>query len=336
MRFLLNRFFQSVVVLYIIATVVFFLMKAIPGGPFSQDREVSPAILKQLEIQYGLDEPVTVQYYKFLKNVTPKKLNLPALIQFDLRAGLGIDFGFSFRYEGRSVNQLIKDAFPISLELGFYAFVFACLTGIAFGILAAVNQNTRWDHMMMTTSMVGICIPGFVMGPLLILLVGFILPPHFRLPVLFWDSPSDANFWNCASHRILPTLTLGAYYSAGISRLMRASMLEVLSLDFVRTARAKGLNEAKVILKHGLKAGITPLVAYLGPVAANLLTGSFIVEYIFMLPGLGRHFVNAALNRDYTLLMGTVLLYAGFLVFFNFLADVAVLIINPKLKAQQA
>lgn len=335
-RFLLIRLAQTIVVLYAIATMVFFMMKAVPGGPFSDERNVSDYILEQLEQQYGLNDPLHVQYANYLWNITPKRLNPVALLEFDLKAGLGIDFGYSFRYEGRTVNQLIKESFPVSLELGLYALAFAGFFGICAGTVAALKQNTRWDYIPMSLMMAGICIPTFVMGPLLILLFGFWVPEPLRLPILFWDPPYETDFFGAFRYKILPTLTLGLYYAAGVSRLTRGSMLEVMMQDYIRTARAKGLSEGTLVLKHGLRAAMIPVVSYLGPVAAHLITGSFIVEYIFMLPGLGRHLINAALNRDYTLIMGTVLLYANILILFNLLVDIIVVALNPKLKFSNA
>lgn len=335
-RFLVSRFAQTLVVLYLIATAVFFMMKAVPGGPFSQERNVSEYILEKLEEQYGLNDPVHIQYFKFLWNITPKKLHPSALLHFDLKEGLEIDFGYSFRYEGRTVNQLIKESFPVSLELGFYALILATGIGITVGTIAALKQNTRWDYLPMSLMMIGICLPAFVIGPLLILVFGFWVPEPFRLPILFWEPPYETDFFGTLSYKILPTLTLGLYYAAGVSRLTRGSMLEVMMQDFIRTARAKGLGEATIVIKHGLRNALIPVISYLGPVAAHLITGSFIVEYIFMLPGLGRHLINAALNRDYTLIMGTVLLYATILILFNLLVDIVVVALNPKLKLSQS
>jgi oligopeptide transport system permease protein len=331
-KFLAFRFAQTIVVLYLIATVVFFMMKAVPGGPFSQERNVSDYIREQIEEQYGLNDPIHVQYGNFLWDILPKKLDIPAIFAFDLEEGLGIDFGYSFRYEGRKVNQLIQESFPISLELGFYALFIAALLGITTGTIAAIRQNSAFDYIPMSVMMVGICVPTFVMGPLLILIFGFMVPESIRLPILFWSPPYESTFWGSITYKVLPSLTLGLYYAAGMARLTRGSMLEVLMNDFIRTARAKGLSEGTVVIKHGLRAGMIPVISYMGPVAAHLITGSFIVEYIFMIPGLGRHLINAALNRDYTLIMGTVLLYATVLILFNLLVDIIVVWLNPKLK----
>lgn len=335
-RFLTKRLLQAILVIYIIATMVFFMMKAVPGGPFSHDRNVSDSILAAMQQQYGLDESTWQQYSKYLWNITPKKFHLAALLQADFYHGLGVDFGYSFRYEGRTVNELIKTSFPVSLELGFYALLFASFLGIAVGTLAALRQNSFWDYWPMAIMLLGICVPAFVLAPLLMKFFGFMVPESLRLPVLFWEGTGSSGNWSSLTHKILPTVTLGFYYAAGIARLTRGSMLEVMSQDFIRTARAKGLGEATVIVKHGLRAGLTPVISYMGPVAAHLITGSFVVETLFLLPGLGRHLINASLNRDYTLIMGTVLLYACVLLVFNFLVDVVVVTINPKLKLSES
>ncbi len=331
-RFILSRLLQSILVIYVIATVVFFMMKAVPGGPFSQERNVSPYILEKIQEQYGLNDPLLVQYKNFMWDLTPKKLNLAKLLIFDLKEGLGIDFGYSFRYEGRTVNQLIKESFPVSLELGLYALLLASTIGITAGTIAALNQNRFWDYFPMSLTMAGICIPSFVVAPILVLIFGFWVPEAIRLPILFWEPPYEAGFFERASYKILPAVTLAFYYTASLSRLTRGSMLEVMNQDFIRTARAKGLSERAVVVKHGLRAGMIPVISYLGPVAAHLITGSFIVETIFMLPGLGRHLINAALNRDYTLIMGTVLLYATLLILLNLAVDVVLALLNPKEK----
>ncbi|MCG8528464.1 MAG: ABC transporter permease subunit [Opitutales bacterium] len=331
-RFILSRLLQAIVVIYVIATVVFFMMKAVPGGPFSQERNVSPYILEKIQEQYGLNDPLFAQYKNFMWDLTPKKLNLTKLLTFDLKGGLGIDFGYSFRYEGRTVNQLIKESFPVSLELGLYALLLASTIGITAGTIAALNQNRFWDYFPMSLTMAGICIPSFVVAPILVLIFGFWVPEAIRLPILFWEPPYEAGFFERASYKILPAVTLAFYYTASLSRLTRGSMLEVMNQDFIRTARAKGLSERAVVVKHGLRAGMIPVISYLGPVAAHLITGSFIVETIFMLPGLGRHLINAALNRDYTLIMGTVLLYATLLILLNLAVDVVLALLNPKEK----
>jgi len=331
-RFLISRLLQTILVLYLIATVVFVMMKAVPGGPFSQERNVSEHILRKLEEQYGLHDPLHVQYAKYMWNITPKRFSPGALLRFDLKDGLGIDFGYSFRYEGRTVNQLIAEALPVSAELGFYALIIAAFLGISTGSLAALKQNTAWDHIPMGVVMVGICLPTFVMGPILILIFGFWVPESIRLPVLFWEPSYDASWMESLRYRILPAMTLGLYYAAGIARLTRGSMLEVLGQDYIRTARAKGVSPFNVVVKHGLRTGMIPVISYLGPVAAHLITGSFVIEYIFMLPGLGRHLINAALNRDYTLIMGTVLVYAAILILFNFIVDTLLVWLNPRLR----
>jgi len=243
-----------------------------------------------------------------------------ALIMEDLAHG---DLGPSFKYPGRSVNELIAAGFPVTAELGFYALLVAlCIGGLA-GIIAALKPNTAQDYVPMSLAMIGICMPSFLLGPLLVLIFGIYLD---WLPVSGWgDIPGD---------KILPSITLGAGYAAYIARLGRAGMLEVLSQDYIRTARAKGLPEWQVVLKHSLRGGLIPVVAFLGPAFAGLLAGSFVVETIFQIPGLGRFYVQAAFNRDYTMILGTTVFLSVLIVLFNLLSDVLAAWMNPRLRAQ--
>lgn len=295
---------QAVPVLFVIATLTFFMMKTAPGGPFSTDKKVSPEVEKSLAAHYGLDQPLFTQYVNYLNN----------LVKGDL--------GPSFKYSGRSVNELIADAFPVSLELGGWALLVALTLGLTAGLIASMRPNTLFDYVPMSLAMVGICIPTFVMGPLLI---------SFFAIKLGWY---NAMGWFFPSDRVLPALTLGAYYAAYIARLSRGGMLEVLSQDFIRTARAKGVPERNVILKHGLRGGMIPVVSFLGPAIAGLITGSFVVETLFQVPGLGRFFVTSAINRDYTMVMGTVLFFAGLIIFLNLVVDILLVWLNPRLKFQ--
>jgi oligopeptide transport system permease protein len=301
-RFILNRLLQCIPVLFIIATVTFFMMRAAPGGPFDAEKKVSAEVKRNLERHYGLDKPLSTQYFNYLKNL--------------LRG----DLGPSFKYPNRSVNELIGDAFPVSLELGAYALAVALIFGMIPGTIAAVNPNSAADYGPMSFAMVGICIPTFVMGPLLILVFALTLD---------WFNASG---WFFPRDRVLPALTLGAYYSAYVARLTRGGMLEILNQDYIRTARAKGASLSRIVFKHALRGGILPVVSFLGPAIAGLLTGSFVVETIFQIPGLGRFFVTAAFNRDYTMVMGTVLFYATLILLLNLLVDVALVWLNPKLR----
>jgi oligopeptide transport system permease protein len=302
LRFILSRLLQAIPVLFIIATVTFFMMRLAPGGPFDREKKVSPEIKRNIEKHYGLDKPLFKQYLIQMKHL------------------LHGDLGPSFKYPNRSVNELIADAFPVSLQLGFYALLIALVLGIASGVIASLRPNSPSDYVPMAIAMVGICVPTFVTGPL--------LSNYFGLKLgLFnpggWFTPSD---------RVLPALTLGFYYAAYISRLTRGGMLEVMSQDYIRTARSKGASASRVVTRHALKGGLLPTISFLGPAIAGLLTGSFVVESIFNIPGLGRFFVISAFNRDYTMVLGTVLFYASLILFLNLVVDITLIWLNPKLK----
>lgn len=302
-RFIVGRLLQAIPVLLVVVTATFFLVRAAPGGPFSEEKAVPPEVLKALDAKYQLDQPAWQQYLHYLG---------------DLVRG---EFGPSFRYPGRSVNELIASGFPATAELGCYALLVAVLLGTGAGIIASLRPNTVQDYLPMSSAMLGICLPSFLMGPLLVLAFGIWLE---WVPVSGWgDLPGD---------KVLPALTLGAGYAAYIARLSRGGMLEVLSQDYIRTARAKGLPERVVVLKHALRAGIVPVVAYLGPAFAGLLSGSFVVETIFQIPGLGRFFVQAAFNRDYTMVMGTTVFFATLIILFNLLSDIVAVWIDPRLR----
>jgi len=302
-KFIFQRTLQSIPVLFIIVTVTFLMVRSVPGGPFTQERQVSPQIIERMNAYYGLNDPLPVQYVNYLKNVI-------------LRG----DLGPSFRNEGRTVNEMIGEAFPVSLQLGGLALLIAIGLGVPAGLIAAIKRNTFLDYGPMSLAMVGICLPTFVVGPLLALVFGL---------QLGWFNVSG---WFSWQDRILPASTLGLYYAAYFARLTRGGMLEVLGQDFIRTARAKGVSETTVIFKHALKGGLLPVITFLGPAIAGLLSGSFVVELVFQIPGLGRHFVNSALNRDYSLVLGTVLFYAVLIIVMNLLADIVQVLLNPKLR----
>jgi oligopeptide transport system permease protein len=304
-RFIGLRALQAIPVILVVITVTFFLVRAAPGGPFSSEKAVSPQVKAALEAQYNLDQPVLQQYFTYLSD----------LVQGDM--------GPSFRYPGRDVSELIFQGLPITAELGLYALLVAVIIGTLAGVFAALKPNTLQDYIPMSLSMVGICMPSFLLGPLLVLIFGVWLG---WLPVSGWgNAPGD---------KILPSLTLGFMYAAYISRLSRAGMLEVLSQDYLRTARAKGLPEHVVIIKHALRGGLLPVISFLGPAFAGLLSGSFVVETIFQIPGLGRFYVQAAFNRDYTMILGTTVFLASLIVAFNLLSDVVAAWLNPRLRYQ--
>jgi oligopeptide transport system permease protein len=302
LRFIFRRLLETIPVFFIIITATFFMIRFVPGGPFTAERAVTPEVQRNLDKAYGLDKSLGAQYLDYLKM---------------LARG---DLGPSFKYANRTVNEIIADKLPTSLELGFLSLAVALLVGLTLGVLAAVKRNTWIDYVASSVAMVGVCVPTFVLGPLLVLVCAI----HFGwMNASGWYSPID---------RVLPSLTLGCVYAAYIARLTRGGMLEVLNQDYIRTARAKGAGESRVIFKHALRGGLLPVVSFLGPAVAGILTGSFVIETIFQIPGLGREFVSSAFNRDYTLVLGTVILYASLIVFLNLVVDVVQVWLNPKLK----
>jgi oligopeptide transport system permease protein len=301
-RFVVRRLLQTIPVLFVIITATFFMVRFVPGGPFTGEKAIPPEILKNIEAHYGLDQPLWRQYLTYLGSIARG------------------DLGPSFKYPNRTVNEIIGDKLPVSLELGGLALLVALVIGLTLGVLAAVRRNTWLDYFASSTGLLGICVPTFVLGPLLVL---------FFAIHLGWFNASG---WYGPADRVLPALTLGFVYAAYIMRLTRGGMLEVLNQDFIRTARAKGASELRVVFRHALRGGLLPVVAFLGPGIAGILTGSFVIETIFQIPGLGREFVNSAFNRDYTLVLGTVILYAGLIVVCNLVVDVVQVWLNPRLK----
>jgi oligopeptide transport system permease protein len=304
--YILRRILGFIPVMFAIITMTFFLIRLAPGGPFDSERVLSESAKARLEAVYNLDAPLYRQYFDYLGGV----------VQGDL--------GTSYRKPSRTVTEWIALRLPVSLELGAYALCVALVLGMGAGLLAALRPNTLTDYVPMSFAMAGICIPNFVLGPLLVLVFALWLD---WLPVAGWRDPVE---------KILPSITLGALYAAYIARLSRGSMLEALSQDYIRTARAKGLGEAAVVFKHALRGGVQPVVAFLAPATANLLTGSFVVETIFQVPGLGREFVEAAFNRDYTMIIGTVLVYAFLVMALNLVADVVQALLDPRVRQGHA
>lgn len=305
LKFTLLRMAQAIPVILAVITVTFFLVRAAPGGPFDSEKAVLPEVKKALEAQYRLDVPLSDQYFAYLS---------------DLVAG---DLGPSFKYPGRSVNEILASGLPVTAELGLYALCFALFTGVLAGVFAALRPNTRQDYVPMSLAMIGICMPSFLLGPLLILVFGIYLE---WLPISGWgDLPGD---------KVLPAITLGSAYAAYIARLSRAGMLEILSQDYIRTARAKGASDSRIIVKHALRGGLIPVMAFLGPAFAGLIAGSFVVETIFQIPGLGRFYVQAAFNRDYTMILGTTVFLSVLIVLFNLVSDVLAAWMDPRLRTQ--
>lgn len=298
----LRRAVAAIPTLFVLLTAAFFLIRLAPGGPFDSERQLPPAIEENLQQMYHLDEPLYQQYGRYLWGIVQG------------------DFGPSFQYQDLTVTQLIRAGFPISLKLGASAMLLALVVGVALGALAALRQNLPTDYGVMAVAMLGISIPNFVLAPLLVLGLAVYLD---------WLPAGGLESWR---HYILPVVALAAVQVAYIARLTRGSMIEVLRSPFIRTARAKGLPTRIVLLRHALPATLVPVVSYLGPATAGIITGSVVIETIFGIPGLGRHFVNGALNRDYTLVLGVVLFYGILVILLNFLVDLLYAWLDPRVK----
>jgi oligopeptide transport system permease protein len=305
LRFILTRLALTAPLIFLIMTLSFFLVRLAPGSPLAGERGLPPEIRANLERHYGLDQSWFVQYGRYVQG----------LLRFDL--------GPSYKNKDLTVNELIGRSLPISAKLGALAYALAVLLGVPFGLIAAVNQGSITDRSLMGLALLGISIPTFVLGPLLILL--------FSLTV-FWLPPAG---WGDARHVILPAVTLAAPYVAYIARLTRGGVLEILRQDYIQTARAKGLSERWVILGHALRAGILPVVSFTGPALAFLMTGTVVVERIFAIPGLGNFFVQAAFNRDYTLILGIVLFVSTALLLLNLAVDIMYAVLDPRIRYGQ-
>jgi oligopeptide transport system permease protein len=302
LSYAIRRLFGAIPTLLLVVTIAFVMVRATPGGPFSSERRLPPEIEANLRAKYHLDEPIVVQYLNYMGQV------------------LQGDFGPSFKYKDFTVNELIWNGFRVSVVVGSAALVLALLIGTTIGTLAALRQNSAFDYAVMATAMTGITIPNFVMAPLLTLILGVHLG---LLPVGGWGTPKQA---------ILPIVTLALPQIAYVARMTRASMIEVLRSNFVRTARAKGLPDRIAVTRHALRAGFMPIVSYLGPMAAYLITGSVVIEVIFGIPGIGRYFIQGALNRDYTLVLGVVIFYGALIIIFNLVVDLLYGLLDPKVR----
>ncbi|TSA32834.1 MAG: ABC transporter permease [Opitutales bacterium] len=301
MRYVFKRLIEMVPVMLIVVTATFFLAHAVPGGPFDKERPLPAEVKARLEEYYGLDRPIYVQWWNYVSR----------LAQGDL--------GPSLKYPGWTVNEVIGSRIPVSVSLGLVSLLLAILIGVPVGVLAAVRPNSWLDRVPMGFSLIGICVPSFVLGPLFALV--------FSLG-LGWVPPCG---WGSAIHFILPACTLGLITAAPLARLTRGSMMEVRSLDYVRTAYAKGVPPLRVWFVHALRNALLPVITYLGPAAAALVSGSFVVESLFDVPGLGRLFVSAIINRDVTLILGTTIIYAVALLVLNLLADLTNAALNPRI-----
>lgn len=302
MGYIIKRIFNAFIVLWIVITITFFLMHAIPGGPFTAEKSLPPYVLHSIEERYKLNDPLYKQYGDYLCN----------LIQGDL--------GPSFKYPGRSVNDIIKDGFPVSFKLGIEAILIAIIIGIPAGILAGVKKDKWQDRAVNFFTTLGVAVPSFVVAALLI----YVLSTKLHL--------LPAAMWNGWRYEIMPALALSGMPMSFIARLTRSSMLDILSQDYIKTARAKGLSWSRVLIKHALPNSLIPVVTYLGPMTASILTGSFVIETIFAIPGLGQYFVTSIYNRDYTVILGVTIFYSVIVIVLNMVVDLLYPLLDPRIK----
>jgi len=326
--FTVRRVLASIPTLLVIIVISFAMMHAAPGGPFDADRNVPDEVRENLEAAYHLDWPVFPIYrdidiqtgqYVIKTCTTWRDIRRTQFIDYLLMISRG-DLGPSTRYPNLTVNELLIRGFPASAMLGVVALVFAIILGVGAGVFSGLNRNSAFDYTSMSVAMTGVSIPNFVLAPLLVLIFSVILG---WLPVAGFSS------WR---HVVLPAICLGALYAAYIARLTRAGMLEVIGEDYIRTARAKGLSEVAVVTRHALRGALMPVISYIGPATARILTGSLVIELIFNIPGIGRHFIQAALNRDYTLVMGTIIVYSTFLIVMNLIVDILYGWLDPRVR----
>lgn len=302
LSYLVRKFFYILIVIFIVATLTFIMARAIPGGPFTREKPLPEAVRKNVEARYNLDKPIFQQYIDYMYH----------MIRFD--------FGPSFRYEALTVNDIIKQTFPVSAILGSFALSLALFFGLLMGTIAALYQQKWQDSVLMLFSLVGVSIPSFILATFFMFTFGFQLR---WFPVAGWGD---------FGHILLPALTLSAYPMAFIAKTIRTNMLEVLSQDYIKVARAKGLPDRIVLFRHAIKNAILPVVTYLGPLIAGIFTGSFLVESIFAIPGLGKYFVSSIYDRDYTVILGVTIFYCVLLVILNFLVDVSYSFIDPRIR----
>ncbi|CAK4068571.1 oligopeptide ABC transporter permease OppB [Vibrio sp. MarTm2] len=304
LKFIAKRIFEAIPTMLVLITVSFFLMRFAPGNPFSSEKPLPPEVMANIEAKYGLDKPVFEQYTTYLFNVVQG------------------DFGPSFKYLDYSVNELISVALPVSAKVGFIAFIFTVLMGVTVGTIAALKHNTWVDYTIMSTAMIGVVMPSFVLAPALIYLFSL----HWNLfPAGGWHDGS-------AKYLVLPVIGMSLLYVATFARITRGSMIETLNSNFIRTARAKGLSYRYIVVKHALKPALLPVVSYMGPAFVGIITGSVVIETIFGLPGIGKLFVNAAFNRDYSLVMGVTILIGFLFILFNAIVDILLAMIDPKIR----
>lgn len=304
LKYILKRVFIALVTMFVLATITFFLLRLVPGDPFATPR-MNPELKQKLRIHYGLDKPLIIQYTTYLKNLAQG------------------NFGYSLTKTGHHVNTIIKEAFPASLDLGIRAIINATVFGLFFGIIAALNKGKFQDYFTVVLVLIGVSIPSFIIGALIQFFFGVYLK---ILPIARYDS---------FAHTIMPSFALSLGMMATLARYMRASMLEVVNADYIRTAKSKGLRKSQIVIKHQIRNAMFPILTLMGPLVAQVLTGSFVIESIFAIPGLGRHYVLAMQNLDYTLVMGLTLFFGFFLVITNLLVDFLYGIIDPQIRHQK-
>ena len=301
LKYIIKRFFISLITVWILATLTFFLVRVLPGDPFSSDK-MTPEIKANLMKYYGMDKSVPEQYVRYMANL------------------LKGDLGSSLKYKNRAVSAMIKNAFPKSADLGLRSLGFSIIVGLLLGIVAALNHNKFWDNASMIIAVIGVSVPSFIIGGL----IQYFFGVRWRiLPVAQWKS---------FAHTIMPTFALGLGTVAQLARLMRTSMLDVVGQDYIKTAKSKGLSTVQVTVKHQIRNAILPVITVLGPLAAALLTGTFVIEQIFAIPGLGSHYIISIQNLDYTMVLGLTIFFGAFLVFMNFLVDIAYGFIDPRIR----
>ena len=305
LRYMIRQVLWMIPVLFFISVITFALAHAVPGGPFDHEHVLPPEIIANLERYYGLDKPVWRQYTDYMGGILTR-----------------FDFGPVYSSRSRRVNDVFADHLPVSAQLGVVSLLIAVGIGLPLGIVAALKQNTLWDYLGIGVAVFGVSVPNIVLGPLLILIFALTLG---WLPVAGWGTPAQM---------VMPAFALGTAYAARIARLTRASMLQVVREDYIRTARAKGLHERTVMVRHALKNAAIPVATVLGPMFAALVTGTFVVEQIFAVPGMGRHFITSVTNRDYPVVMGTILLYAFFLVLANLVVDITYAFLDPRIRLE--
>jgi oligopeptide transport system permease protein len=302
-KLLISRFFQGLLTLFVLVTITFFLVRAMLGSPYTSEKVISKHSLERRMEYTGFNKPILVQYTRYLENLIIHR-----------------DLGDMLLKDGVKVSEIIRDSFPVSLKLGLMSMAIALMVGVPAGVIAAVKKNTPTDFACLSFAMLGICLPSFVIGPLLAVLVGLNLQ---SINVAVLSSPTD---W------IFPAVTLGMISAAYLARLSRGGMMDVLSQDYIRTAKAKGVPGHKIVIRHALRGGLIPAIAFIGPAFAGMISGSFVIETIFQVPGMGQHFVNAVTDKEYFLIQGLVLFYGFLIVGANLLADLAQIALNPRLR----